>query len=157
MRRHAALARECGVSDAVVIENGAVLEVGPERLAVISRVPTGRVHREGGRPVDLRLLHDRALLAEFGVAVVTAVVDSSGRPSAPIDVLTRGVVHEDENQALLDEACDHVFEALLHARYVVERPEEEDVEQIAQRALKRFFAKRARKKPLCYAVVMRSL
>lgn len=156
MRRHATLARECGVHDVVVIENGAVLEVGSERLAVNGRVPTGRVHREGGRPVDLRVLHDRALLAELGVAVVTAIVDASGRPSAPIDVLTRGVVHEEENQTLLDEACDYVFEALLTARYLVERPEEEDVEQIAQRALKRFFAKRSRKKPLCYAVVMRS-
>jgi len=155
MRHHAALARECGVEDVLTIENGAIVEVGSGPLQCVGTAPTGRVHRERGNIIGDRVLHDRSLLAELGVAVVTAVVDNRGYPVAPLDLLTRGVMHEDENQNLLDEACDQIFEALSKARYVEERPEEEAVELVARRALKRFFAKRFQKKPLCYAMVTR--
>jgi ribonuclease J len=155
MKRHAELARECGVEDVRVVENGAVVELAEEGLRVAGRVETGRIHRERGVAVPERVIKDRGLLAELGVAVVTAVVDDAGRPIAPVDLLTRGVLHEDENPDLIDDACDYVHDALNARTWRVERPDVEDVEIHARRALKRFFAKTLRKKPLCYAVVMR--
>ena len=68
--------------------------------------------------------------------------------------MTRGILHEDECQPLLDDACDWVFRALDDRRWVVDRPSEDDLELEAKRALKRFFARRLGKKPLCYAVVL---
>ncbi len=155
LQQHASIARECGVQDVLTIENGAVVEVTDGPLRAIDSVPTGRIHRERGGVIGPRVLRDRALLAELGVAIVTAVVDDDGQPVAPLGVLTRGVMHEDENQALLDDACDEVHDALARARYRQERPDEEDIEAVAKRALKRFFAKRLQKKPLCYAMVTR--
>lgn len=154
MRRHAELARECGVEDVLVVENGNVVEVG-ERLEVTSRVPTGRIFRERGVTVDPRVLRDRALLAELGIAVITVAIDDRGRPSAPLHLLTRGVLYESASQEILDDARDYVSKALLRAKYLAARPDEEDVAGEAKRALKRFFAKRFPRKPLCYAVVVR--
>lgn len=155
MRRHAELARECGVPDTLTVENGTVVELDEGGLRKAGRVPVGRVYRERGVQVPERVIRDRALLAELGVAVVTILVDDRGRPLGACDLLTRGVVHEDRHQRMLDDACDAVFEALESARWVVERPSEDDLEIEAKRALKRFFARRLGKKPLCYAVVLK--
>ncbi|MBX3271790.1 MAG: ribonuclease J [Sandaracinaceae bacterium] len=155
MLEHAKIAREAGVEDVLVVGNGQVVEVGDGPLAIAGAVPIGRVHRERGRPLDERVVRDRALLASLGFAVVTALVDDRGRPVAPLDLLTRGVVHEDESAAVLDDACDAVHRELARARYRADRPDLDDVEDVAKRALKRFFAQRLAKKPLCYAMVSR--
>ena len=100
------------------------------------------------------MLKDRALLAELGLAVVTGTVDLRGRPTGPLEILTRGILHEEEEQDLLDDACEYVHEALMRRRWNEDRPELDSIEAEARRALKRFFAKHFRKKPLCYAMVM---
>lgn len=155
LSRHAELARECGVEDVVTVENGALVELDEGGLRVAGRVPVGRIYREDGTRVPERVIRDRKLMAQLGLAVVTVLVDDRGRPLGACDLLTRGVVHEDEHQALLDDACDAVLEALEDARWIVERPTEDDLEIEAKRALKRFFARRLGKKPLCYAVVLK--
>ncbi len=154
LKRHAELARASGVSDVLMAENGTIVELGDEGLRTAGSVPIGRVHRERGTPVAERVIRDRALLAELGMAVVTVMVDGRGRPVGAADLLTRGVLHEDEHEDLLDEACDTVLRALHGARWIVDRPSEDDLEIEAKRALKRFFARRLGKKPLCYAVVL---
>jgi mRNA degradation ribonuclease J1/J2 len=83
------------------------------------------------------------------------LVDDRGRPVGPCEILTRGVMHEDEENELLDDACDHVRDMLLDARWVSDRPDLGDLEDAAARALKRFLARRIGKKPLCYGVVHR--
>ena len=156
LEHHAQLARECGVKNVVVAENGAIVALGPSGVAIAGQVPTGRVFRERGAPITERVIRDRQLLAELGVAVVTCVVDRRGRPNGPIEIVTRGIFYEDDNQPLLDEACEHVHRALMGAKWVVDRPDEDDLELEVRRALKRFFGRRLRKKPLCYGVVLRA-
>jgi mRNA degradation ribonuclease J1/J2 len=101
------------------------------------------------------VLKDRSLLAQLGIAIVTMLVDDRGRPVGECDVMTRGVMHEDEEYALLDEACATVHDALHDARWVSDRPQIGELEELAARALKRFFARSIGKKPLCYAVIHR--
>lgn len=155
MQKHAEIARDCGIEDVLVVGNGQVVEVDAGPLAITGVVPTGRVHRERGQALDERVLRDRSLLASLGFAVVSAIVDHRGRPVAPLDLLTRGVLHEDERPELLDDACDEVHLALTRHRYPAERPDLDDVEGVAKRALKRFFSRRLQKKPLCYAMIHR--
>lgn len=155
LRRHGEIAEACGVEDVLVVENGAVVELSPERMEVVGAAATGRVYRERGQEISERVIKDRALLAELGVAMVSVVVDDRGRPLGPVDILTRGVLHEDENEDMLDDACDYVFEALTRSRRVQERPDDETLEIEAKRALKRFFAKSLGRKPLCYGVILR--
>ncbi len=156
LKHHAALARDAGVEDVLTVENGALVELSADGLRVAGRVPVGRVYRERGAPIPERVIKDRALLAELGLAVVTVLVDARGRPLGACDLLTRGVLHEEEEPELLDDACDEVHDALTRARWVEERPSEDDLEIEAKRALKRFFARRLGRKPLCYAVVLRA-
>src|SRR5690606_5411417 len=119
---HAEIARECGVEEIVTVENGAVVELDEAGVRVAGRVPVGRIYRESGTRVPERVIRDRKLMAELGLAIVTVLVDDRGRPLGACDLLTRGVVYEDEHQALLDDACDAVLEALEDARWIVERP-----------------------------------
>jgi ribonuclease J len=155
LSRHAALARECGVADVLFVENGREVTLSADGLRLAGTVASGRVYRERGRVVHPRVIRDRALLAELGVAVVTLMVDRRGKPVGQCDVLTRGVLVEEENERILDEACDVVVDALERAQWVVDRPSDLELEVEAKRALKRFFAQRVGKKPLCYAVVLR--
>ncbi|HEY8431432.1 MAG TPA: ribonuclease J [Sandaracinaceae bacterium] len=156
LKRHAEIAREAGVPDVLTVENGTVVELDDSGLRVAGAIPVGRVYRERGAPVPDRVIKDRELLAELGMAVVTLVVDARGRPVGACDLLTRGVLHEEHEQELLDEACDEVHDALRRARWIEDRPSEDDLELEAKRALKRFFARRLGRKPLCYAVVLRA-
>jgi ribonuclease J len=156
LKRHAEVARECGVEDVVVVENGTPVELDEAGLSIGERFEVPRVHRSRGETVDPLVLKDRRLLAELGVAVVTILADDEGRPTGDVDILTRGVVHEDENQELLDDACDYVFKAMKRARYRVDRPTDDDLELEARRALKRFMGRRLGRRPLCYAVVLRT-
>ncbi len=152
---HAELAEGCGVAETLIAEDGAIIHLDEDGLSVAGHAPTGRVHRERGRALDAQVLKDRRLLAELGVAIVSAVVDDAGKPIAPIDLITRGVVREEIEPELLDDACDYVRDALRRTRWVAERPTEDDIEQAAVRAMRRYFHKRLSKKPLCYAMVTR--
>lgn len=154
LSRHAEIARESGVEEILTVENGSVVEIDGAGLRVAGRVPVGRVYRSGGTRIPERVIRDRKLMAELGLAVVTVLVDAKGRPLGACDLLTRGVVYEDEEQALLDEACTAVLEALEEAEWIVERPTRDELEIEAKRALKRFFARRLGRKPLCYAMVL---
>lgn len=156
LKHHREIAETCGVEDTVIVEDGAIVEVGESGLEVFEGVPTGVVHRQRGEPIAARVLADRALLAELGVAMVTAIVDDRGRPVGSPEILTRGVVHEDEAADLLDSACDYVHRALMRMKWRNDRPDLDDVEIAAKRALKRFLGKELRQKPLCYAIVMRA-
>ncbi|MGF1465761.1 MAG: ribonuclease J [Sandaracinaceae bacterium] len=153
MRHHAELARACGVAEVEVIENGDLLRLDDRGLHLEGRAPAGRVYRERRMPVPEVVLKDRALLAELGVAVVTVLVDADGRPTGDVDLLTRGVLHEDGSEDLLEEACDYVYQALDRKRG---RADDEQLELDARRALKRFLARHVPRRPLCYAVVMRA-
>src|SRR5690606_17987988 len=71
LKRHAEIARDAGVPDVLTVENSAIVELDDTGLRVAGEVPTGRVFRERGAPMPDRVIKDRALLAELGVAVVT--------------------------------------------------------------------------------------
>jgi ribonuclease J len=155
LRHHAELARECGVKDTLVAENGSLIELGEQGLRVVAQVPVGRVYRERGVSVSDRVLRDRKVLAQSGVAIVTAIVADDGRPVAPCELLTRGVLSDDEEADLLDAACDEVTDALANARWVEDRPDLDELEDVAARALRRFLLKRTGRRPLCCAIVHR--
>jgi ribonuclease J len=97
LSRHAALARELGVPEIAVLENGDVGELGGEgegALRKSGRVHSGRVHVFAQRALPPSVLHERAGLAARGVAHLVVPVDARGRPAGEIALSTRGVVDE---------------------------------------------------------------
>ena len=112
--RHAQLAQQCGVNHVAIIENGQRLRVHASTLSVEGTEPVGRVHYRAGRTVDDIVLRDRALLSELGLCVLTLVLDPQRNLACPPRVFTRGVLHEDNSQPLLQElatAAARAFEA----------------------------------------------
>jgi ribonuclease J len=95
LTRHAALAREAGVPDVLVAENGDVVQIGPEApLVRADRVPTGRVAVAEGEEISAKVLEERAQLGRTGVVVISLVVDQEATLVAPVRMVSRGVVEE---------------------------------------------------------------
>lgn len=131
LERHAALAREEGVGEVQVLENGQRAALSGGRVTVEDRLASGRVHVFAGRPITEGVLTARARLAEAGVLSV-AVVLTGNAPSA-VKVSSRGVVAPELEGALHARAEDEVRAALSgsHAR------EDADVEERARLAARR--------------------
>lgn len=94
LMRHAALARELGVPEVTVLENGDVAELGEGRLRKVARVHAGRVHVFGGRVLSARVLEERVAIAARGVVHVVLPIGTTGRLAGDIEIRSTGVLDE---------------------------------------------------------------
>ncbi len=86
---------------------GDVIETDGVKMAITGKVPAGKVLVDGLGIGDVGsvVLRDRKHLAEDGLIVVAATIDSeSGYVAAGPDVLSRGFVYVRENEEMMDEA-----------------------------------------------------
>jgi ribonuclease J len=95
---HARLAREAGVpaSSVVLADNGDVVELSTEGVAIVDRVEAGMTFVDGLGVGDLSnvALRDRRHLSEDGVLIVVATL-SDGVAAAP-ELISRGFADSDE-------------------------------------------------------------
>jgi ribonuclease J len=93
LMRHAALARDAGVSEVLVAEDGEAFELGRDAPPVkTARVPVGKVATFAGDALSEEVLRERAQLGRSGVAFVSVVLDRRGVLVNTPQVLARGVV-----------------------------------------------------------------
>ena len=121
---HASIARSTGIpeSNTFVLEDGDVLELGPEGGQVVGRVPAGHVFVDGRRlwGMDSKVLEERTRLARDGIVVVVITVDKQTRKLLkPPEVESSG------------------FMAIEGSREVLERTSEKARETLEQQALGR--------------------
>jgi ribonuclease J len=158
MLRHAALARELGVPDVCVLENGDVGELGEGALRKTGRVTAGRVHVFARRALPPTVLAERAALAAHGTAHVVVSVDAAGRPVGEVSLMTRGVLDETADAHLLAAARNEALAALeeLSARGGggVLRADAELGETVRQ-AVRRALGRALGFKPVTTATVLR--
>jgi ribonuclease J len=89
--RHAELAREVGVSETAVVEDGTPVVCDGERLRTEAVVPHGAISiAVGGEEASADTLRERAELGRNGVVMVALAVDPRGRGLLP-SVRARGV------------------------------------------------------------------
>lgn len=152
LTRHAALAKRMGVQDALIVENGAVVELDAHAMRVVGEVPIGRIHLQGGEAIEGAVLHERTRLSEGGVVVVTVRVDSAGRLVAPPHVGTRGVV---DSETLLDLGLEHSAEVEVsrELKKLNGPPTREAIESAVGRAARRVFRDGLGWKPVVHAHV----
>ena len=104
---NAKLAEEAGIDPkkVVVPDNGQILELTKDSIKVLpERVPTNYVMVDGLGVGDVKevVLRDRQMLAEDGIFVVIAIVDSqSGKIRGSPDIISRGFVYLRESKDLL--------------------------------------------------------
>ncbi|MCP5367448.1 MAG: ribonuclease J [Hyphomicrobiales bacterium] len=99
---HAALARTCQVSHAVVAENGAMVRLDPDAPGVVDHVPAGRLVLEGNRVVPIQgdLVRERSRALFNGTAFVSVAVNAAGDLVGEPHLSTVGLVEEGEHAAL---------------------------------------------------------
>jgi ribonuclease J len=154
LTRHGALARETGVRDVCVLENGDVATLGAKAITKSSNVPSGRVHVWDGREVEPSVLHERTQLAAEGVAVVVVPVDARGVIAGDVALSTLGVVDEAHARKLLDDARGEI--RLAVAELAPSMRDDASVALAARRAVRRTFDRALGFKPNVVVTVRRA-
>ncbi len=117
LRKHAQLAKTMGMpsQNILVTENGKVIEITPEKLAVTGSVPAGRILVDGLGIGDVGsiVLRERKHLAQDGLIVVVASLDpQSGQIISGPDLISRGFVYVRGAEELMEEARTIVRDVL---------------------------------------------
>jgi len=117
LEAHAALARTCQVNKALVIENGALVRLGPgeaDDASVIDHVPSGRLAWDGNRaiPIDGEMIRVRTRALFHGSAVVTIALDGKRGLAGEPQVTTAGVLEDDETEGVIGRIRDAVWRTI---------------------------------------------
>jgi ribonuclease J len=135
--------------------DGDVLELDDKGLSFVGKIPAHYLFVDGiVGDVGQGVLRDRRVLAEEGVVVVIATVDSETNEviTGP-EIITRGWVYAPEADDLLDEAEDTVRAALERAlRDGV--TDIDNLEREVRRATGKFVSDRTKRRPMIVPVVM---
>ncbi|MCX6515482.1 MAG: ribonuclease J [Actinobacteria bacterium] len=157
MRAHAELAVVMGAAPDHVLQatDGDVLELSDDGLAFHSTVPAGYLFVDGiVGDVGHGVLRDRKVLAEEGVVVIVATVDSAlHKVITGPEVITRGWVYAPEADALLDEAEAHIEKALVKA-LDDGITDVDGLERVVRKAAGKFVSDRTKRRPMIVPVVM---
>ena len=151
---HAKLARECGVEETVLVENGALVRVAPGKAEIIDELPVGRLAIDGTRIVRIEAdsIRDRNRVVFNGSAVVTLVLNPNNSLAVAPQISTVGLLDEETG----------VMEAVLRdlERAVGQLSEDDMAEddllgETARLAVRRAFRRILGKKPVTKVQLIR--
>lgn len=117
LQKHANLAVSMGMDrkNIVIVENGASFELSKSGIKKVANVPAGQVFVDGLGVGDVGsiVIRDRKHLAEDGIIIIVAAIDSENRNliSGP-DVVSRGFVFVREAEELMEEARATAFSTI---------------------------------------------
>ena len=136
LKAHAAIAGALGVApgNIFVMEDGDVLEIGPDWADVTDRVTAGPVFVDGRRTWDMKngVLKDRRLLSQDGIVVMVVTQDArTGSLLGLPEMVSSGFIDLEEQNEIADLTGQVVMEALsgngaqpLDRAHVAERVKE---------------------------------
>ena len=149
LEKHAALARECQVTHALVNENGGLVRLAPGTPEVVDHVPAGRLVYDGNRMIPMvgEAVRSRIQSLWNGTAVVTICIDKDGKPVGDMMFTTTGILEPDEEDTILDQVADDVYDAVerLSKRSL---KDDEEVSEAVRLAARRAFRRLLDKKPI---------
>ena len=122
LQEHARLAKSCGVPEALEIINGTMLRLAPGPVEVVDHVPTGKLCVDGPRLVrlDSEVLRNRRRMVFNGSAVVTVVLDKTGKLLGDPQLTALGLLdagHEaEEHEVVVDAVREAIADLPLKAR-----------------------------------------
>ena len=114
---HAKLAQAVGISkgNIFVLEDGDILELGPQGGRITGKVSSGNVYVDGLSVGDIGsvVLRDRRMLSRDGVVMVIITVNrQTGKLVGRPDIVSRGFVEPGETKDMIEESRDLVARAL---------------------------------------------
>ena len=138
-----------------VSEVGRVLEIDRKSAKLIGEVPAGNVLVDGAGVGDIGsiVLRDRKHLAEDGLVVIVATVDSYGEIVSGPDVVSRGFVYVKESEELMGRVKEIAFASIEKVMSKKTR----DFAQIKSNIrddVAKFIFKETKRKPMILPVIM---
>ena len=118
---HAKLAQSIGIPEGntFVLEDGDVLEIGPNAGRITGKVASGNVYVDGLSigDIDSVVIRDRRMLSKDGIVmVIIAINRQTGKLVGRPDIVSRGFVDMKESRDMIEASRDLVAEALDHGR-----------------------------------------
>lgn len=155
---HRRLATKVGIPEerCLLAINGEMVSFCNDTACIEETIETGRVFVDGKGVGDVGeiVLKDRRILAEDGMVVAIIGLNlQSGELIYGPEIVSRGVVYEDENQDYLAQARQMALERLLELNAEM-RKEPDEVRQAVRQALRRFFKKTVERRPMILPVIM---
>jgi ribonuclease J len=157
LAHHAEIAHDVGIPKerVVVVDDGNVVELdGAPHLR--NKVPAGYVFVDGLGVGDVGsvVLRDRRLLSQDGIFIVIVTVNKdTGQLVGDPDLISRGFVHQQTSDTLLDAARDQVTKTIN--KLGGEGPPEWQVVKSAVRdAMSRYLYEQTRRRPMIIPIVV---
>ena len=143
----------------ILIENGDVLELSPDRAAVVEKRDIGRtfIDESGFEEIDGEVIRERRQLAYDGVVTpVVTIGEESGELESEPEVVARGVLGLDGNgnSAALLKDMRRVVTATVEAASRDERRDASLLKERVRVELKRFIQKQTGARPVIMPVVV---
>jgi ribonuclease J len=156
---HAAFARSLQVQSALTPRNGSLIRLAPGEPEIVDEVPAGRLMLDGSKlvPEAAEGLIQRRRLSVSGVILATLCLDSSGEIIDGPVIAVKGLSESDGRIA--DESLEPLDEAAMRALEGIKRRDRSDdevVEKIVGRALRKACDAEFGIKPLIEVIVLRS-
>jgi ribonuclease J len=154
---HARLAQGLGLGPdrVLLVEDGVGVELTKTTARVLGRYPVGRLLVDGKGVGDIGgvVLRDRQILAESGLVAVSVVFDRQGRLVGGPEIASRGFVHVQENQPLLEELRQTVVEALAR-RDPSRLWDREAMAGLVRSTVRSFINQRFQRKPVVLPLIL---
>ena len=158
LRKHAQLAESMGIKseNIFIADNGVQIEVSENGIKKCENIESGQIFVDGSGVGDVGnvVLRDRKRLAEDGLIVVAASIDSySGYIVAGPDILTRGFVYVKESEELIDDAREV-------ARYAIENcinnniRDWNSIKSSVRDEVSRLMYERTKRSPMILSIIM---
>ena len=100
----------------LLVDNGVSVEISESKIKKLPSVPAGKVFVDGLGVGDVGniVIRDRKHLAEDGIIIVVAAIDSvSGEVVSGPDVVSRGFVFVKEAEELISDAKNTAYNAIM--------------------------------------------
>lgn len=150
--RHRRLAQEVGVPEdnCFILEDGDVLELNGHGARKVSPVQAGRVFVDGKGIGDVGdvVIRDRRHLSEGGIILaVMAIHQQTGELVAGPDLISRGLMRDEQGEEILEQARKMTLETLA-AMNRETRADPAELQEQVRTALRRYFRKRFERHPV---------
>lgn len=158
LMKHAKIAESLGMDkkNILLTENGSVVELTKDKIAVTGKVTSGIVLIDGLGVGDVGniVLRDRRQLSQDGIMIVVLGIDKANNEiTAGPDIVSRGFVYVREAEILMDEAKERVQAALDKCEENNSR-EWSAIKSAIRDALGRFLFEKTRRRPMILPIIL---
>src|ERR1700736_5818295 len=155
LQKHVQLAKNTGVvQQALLLEDGDVLEVDANTATKAGKVTTGRICIDAGSTTDVvedLVIRDRRHLSEDGIVLAIITINKrTGKVERPPEVVTRGFV---TGEIALSEQAQEIVNRTLESSSAEEKADYGVMKEKIRLDLKRYIQKATSRRPMIMPII----